>query len=375
MSQQKPIRFQISSPFIGAEEKRNVLNALESGWLSHRSPLIAEFENACTFLGGKNRVAVANGTVAIEILLRAAGIGPGDEVITSGLTYAASANAILHAGAIPVLADIDPLTWQIDADLIEGLATEKTKAILAVSLFGNVPPIDSLEALCAKHGWKLFFDNAESHGAKYKGKYLGDYGLGSTSSFYANKLVAAGEGGIVTTNSKAISSKIRHLINAAQVIGRDFYHDELGWNYRMTALSSAVALGQIARLDSTLAHHENLLTRYKFELSDLTCQGQVTWMESLPDAEPVTWLVAMRLKLQPGQLNSIRGILRDQGIETRPFFVPLSQLPYLPKSNTPVADRVSESGICLPTHMGISPDDVIIISNALKSAIQEVTAP
>jgi perosamine synthetase len=375
MKQQKPIRFQISSPFIGAEEKRNVLSALDSGWLSHRSPLIAEFENACTFLGGTNRVAVANGTVAIEILLRAAGIGPGDEVITSGLTYAASANAILHAGAIPVIVDIDPLTWQIDPQLIESVATEKTKAILAVSLFGNVPPIDSLEALCAKNGWKLFFDNAESHGAKYRGKYLGDYGLGSTSSFYANKLVAAGEGGIVSTNSETISNKIRHLINAAQVPGRDFYHDELGWNYRITALSSAVALGQISRLDSTLAHHKNLLTKYKSELSDLTSQGDITWMESLADAEPVTWLVAMSLRLQPGQLNSIRGILRDQGIETRPFFVPLSQLPYLPKSNTPVADKVSESGICLPTHLGIGHDDVVFISNAMKNAFKEIASP
>lgn len=372
MSQQIPIRFQISSPFIGDEEKKNVLSALESGWLSHRSPLITEFENACSFLGGKYRVAVANGTVAIEILLRAAGIGPGDEVITSGLTYAASANAILHAGAVPVIADIDPNTWQIDPKSVENLATDKTKAVLAVSLFGNVPPIDSLETISTENGWSLFFDNAESHGAKFNGNFLGDYGLGSTSSFYANKLVAAGEGGIVSTNSEVISHKIRHLINAAQVPGRDFYHDELGYNYRITALSTAVALGQISRLDQTLAHHQNLLCRYKFELSDLTSRGLITWMESLANAEPVTWLTATTLSLQPGQLELIRGMLRNQGIETRPFFVPLSKLPYLPKSSTPVADRISASGICLPTHMAISSDDVAVISTALKNAIKEV---
>lgn len=373
MDNQTRIKYQISSPYLGAEEKVNVSKVLESGWISHRSPLIAEFETSCDFLGGKNRVAVANGTVAIEILLRAAGIGPGDEVITSGLTYAASANAIIHVGATPVIADIDILTWQIDVESIKTIATDKTKAILAVSLFGNIPPIAELEILCKVNGWDLFFDNAEAHGAKYAGRYLGDFGLGSTTSFYANKLVAAGEGGMVCTNSDEISERIRHLINHSQVDGQDFYHDEVGWNYRMTAISAAIALGQITRLDATLLHHENVLQKYKSELANLTSGGKVSWMLKSEGSKPVNWLTTLRLGVNPDELKSVRQILRLQGIETRPFFVPLSQLPYLPPASTPVADLVSQTGLCLPTHMGIEMEDVVVISNALKEALYEVS--
>jgi perosamine synthetase len=361
----------ISSTRITFKDKRNVHSALASGWISHRSPLVSKFEDSCVFLGGKNRVAVANGTVAIEILLRSAGVGPGDEVITSALTYAATANAIIHVGAIPIIADVDLATWQIDLHSIKANATQKTKAILAVSLYGNVPDIAALEKLANDEGWFLFFDNAEAHGAKYFDTYLGNFGTGSTTSFYANKLIATGEGGMVITNSDEIAIKIRHLINHSQVHGHDFYHDEVGWNYRFTGLAAALGLGQVARFNHTIKHHEKLLSAYKYNLKELTSSGKVVWMQSSENATPVTWLVSCRIRVSPDRLKKIREAMSLLGIETRPFFVPLSRLPYMGNFYTPNADLISGEGLCLPTHHKIKMRDVKRICRYLVRLINE----
>jgi perosamine synthetase len=364
--------FNISSTRITLQDKKNVHSALASGWISHRSPLVSKFEDSCDFLGGKNRIAVANGTVAIEILLRSAGIGPGDEVITSALTYAATANAIIHVGATPIIADVDLATWQIDLPSIKANASEKTKAILAVSLYGNVPDIEALEKLTSDEGWFLFFDNAEAHGAKYGDRYIGDFGTGSTTSFYANKLIATGEGGMVITNSDEIAIRIRHLINHSQVTGHDFYHDEVGWNYRFTGLAAALGLGQVARFNHTIKHHEKLLSAYKYYLKELTSDGKIIWMQDTKNATPVTWLVSCRIQVSPQRLKKIREVLSLLGVETRPFFVPLSRLPYMGNFCTPNADLISGEGLCLPTHHKIRVKDVKNICRDLVQLINEI---
>lgn len=355
-------RIPISNPLIGKEEKELVLKSLESGWISHRSPVVKEFESACDALGGMQRVAVSNGTVALDVLLRAVGVKAGDEVITSGLTYAATANAIMAVGATPRIADILEDTWQIDPASVESLITDQTKAILAVHLYGNVAPIAELVDIANKYSLILLFDSAEAHGAKYAGRAIGDFGHGSTVSFYANKLVTTGEGGLVLCNSDKLESRIRHLINHAQVNSKEFFHDEVGWNYRMPALSAAFGIGQIGRLASTIQNHEAILSEYKKNLAKFTYERQITWVVETQNARSVVWLTTL-LIVKPGKsVQGLRSYLMKHGIETRPFFVPLTQLKYInSKELTPVANRIANSGICLPTFQGLATEDIQLI--------------
>jgi perosamine synthetase len=357
----------ISNPFIGDAEKKYVSECLDAGWVSHRSPVVGQFEDACFELGGMGRVAVSNGTVAIEILLRAAGVQPGDEVITSGLTYAATANAILSLGAIPRIADIDSRTWQIDPKSAESLITQRTRAILAVHLYGNVAPIHDLEVLASGNGLVLLFDSAEAHGALFNSKPIGDFGLGSTTSFYANKIVTTGEGGMVMCNSVELEARIRHLINHAQVSKREFVHDQVGWNYRLSALCAAFGLGQIARLQRTLDVHRNIENLYRQHFDGLTNTGRLQWMEETTNAKSVTWLTTALLNDPKKSVSDARAFLLQNGIETRPFFVPLTSMSYIGSNeDTPISNDIAKRGICLPTFQTITEPQIIKVVKLLN---------
>ena len=348
---------QVAKPHLSHHEFRAVLDAFISTWISSKGPYVRRLESeVAAYVGTQHGVAVSNGTVALHLALLALGIGAGDEVIVPDLTFAATVNAVLHCGATPILADIDPLTWTLTLEQIERVFTPRTKAIIPVHLYGRPAEIGPIVDFAHARGCVVIEDCAEALGARYADRVVGQFGDIGCFSFYANKIVTTGEGGICLTNSPAATGTIMQLRDHGVAPGTSYWHERVGYNYRMTNLQAAIGCGQIWRINETLERNRRIERMYRERLADIPGVG---FPPDLPAIyQPVVWLACAHVPADARARLIERA--RHADIEMRPFFYPLSTLPCYEKYARPCPSSLalSRTGINLPTSSAV--DDRVV---------------
>lgn len=353
-------QFMVLEPDIGEQEISNVLECVTSGWISSQGRFIPAFESAFSdYLGGGHAIAVSNGTVALQLGLTALGIGRGDEVIVPDFTFGASINAIIHAGATPVLADVNAETWTIDLQELERLTTPRTKAIMPVHIYGQPAQIDEIKAFAARHDVLVIEDCAEALGATYKGRRVGLDGDCTCFSFFANKSITTGEGGMVVFKDEETAQRARVLRDHGMSPQKRYWHEYAGFNFRMTNMQAAVGVAQMERIDELLNRKKRIFQTY-----DEMLAGQAT-ISLLPQndwSENSYWLYTLMLKgYESGVRDQLISNLSYRGIDARPGFYPMHQMePYMAfaSGEYPVSNALSENSVCLPSSFGLSNDEV-----------------
>jgi perosamine synthetase len=358
----------VAEPDLGPLEERYVMEAVRSGWVSSIGSFIERFEQGfASYCGVRHAVMLSNGTVALHLCLVARGIGPGDEVIVPDLTFVATVSAVRHAGATPVMVDVDPATYCIDPALVEKAITSRTKAIIPVHLFGHPADMTALRRIADRHGLFLLEDAAEAHGARWEGRPVGGLGDAGTFSFYGNKVLTTGEGGCITTDDGVFAARVRYLKDHAMSKERRYFHAEVGYNYRMTNIQAALGLAQLERAGEILERKAGVLALYREMLAGV----DIRLNPEKPPAQPICWLVVAVLPaaMSDGALDRFREGLTAAKIDSRPFFVPISQLPpyagfRLVKGATHVAGDLGRRGICLPSSTRLQRSDVRRVADA-----------
>lgn len=349
----------VSAPDLSGNEETYVLDAIRSTWISSTGPYVEKFESVFGMLCKANSaIAVCNGTVALHLAMLGLDVRPGDEVLVPSLTYVATANAVRYVGAEPVFVDVDAGTWCIDPLLLERGITRRTKGIIAVHLYGHPADMDAINRIAAIHGLWVVEDAAEAHFATYKGRPTGTLARIGTFSFYGNKILTCGEGGAVVVDDPLLDLRLRTLRGQGMDPERRYYHPVTGYNFRLTNVACAILCAQIERHKEFIARRREIVSLYKKLLGD-RCEYQHTadW------AEPAPWMMCVRFP-SAQMRDAVAARLRKEQIDTRPFFVPLHQLPPFREKSAqrgeklPVTEAVSETGLCLPTFTGLSDSDV-----------------
>jgi perosamine synthetase len=362
----------IAAPVLGGNEMKYVQECLETTWISSIGRFIPAFEESfAKFCGVKHAIAVNNGTTALHLALVALGVGPGDEVIVPTLTYIATANAVRYCDATPILVDCDPRTLNIDPAAIAARITPRTKGIVVVHLYGHPVDLDPVLELARARGLFLLEDAAEAHGAEYKGRRVGGFGDCATFSFFGNKIITTGEGGMVTTNDDALAARLRLHRGQGMEPGRRYWHPVIGYNYRMTNIAAAIGLAQMERVDEALQTRWRIAGWYRAHLAPLA--SKLTMLPEESWARAVYWLVTVLLT-HGGEAERDAVMLRldADGIETRPVFYPMHiQPPHRDDAHAyPCATSGAARGINLPTHARLTEDDVKRICASLDRAIR-----
>ncbi|MGD1847372.1 MAG: DegT/DnrJ/EryC1/StrS family aminotransferase [Salibacteraceae bacterium] len=363
----------VNTPRLAGNEAAYLQECIETGWISSEGPFVSRFESAfAKVVDQKFGIAVTNGTAALECAIAALRIGPGDEVILPTFTIISCASAIVRAGATPVLVDLDPTTWNMDVQQIATKITARTKAIMAVHLYSLPADMDPILQLCEQHGLFLIEDAAEVHGQTYKGRPCGSFGHISTFSFYPNKHLTTGEGGMVLTNDEALAERCRSLRNLCFQPQKRFVHEELGWNWRMTNLQAALGLAQLEQLEEVVKLKRQMGDRYRESLKELEA-----YFEFPPSdksySKNIYWVFGLVVKSQsPVSLSSITDALKKHRIGTRPFFWPMHEQPVFKKMGLfqdekyPVAEHLARNGFYLPSGLGLSETDQNKVADCLK---------
>ena len=361
----------VAAPALDGNEKAYVLDCLESTWISSTGKYLDRFEAAfAEFCGVRHAVACSNGTTALHLALVALGVGPGDEVIVPTLTFVATANTVTYCGARPVFVDIDAETWNIDPAAIEAKITSRTKGIIAVHLFGHPADMDAIGAVARRHGLFVMEDAAQAHGAEIGGRRTGSLGDIATFSFFGNKIITTGEGGMVTTNDDTLAKRMRLLRTHGMDPDRRYWHPVIGYNYRMTNVTAAIGVAQLERVQWQLDRRQELAAWYREGLGRtgvLTCQAEKD------GARHVWWMFSVLVSEEAAARDGIMDTLRRRGIETRPFVHPLHTLPpYLEATRGerfPVAEAVARTGINLPTWAGLTREQVRSVCDELLECL------
>lgn len=369
----------VSKPNIGEEEIKNVNEAMRAGHISGTSgKFIEEFENKfAAYCGVKYGVAVSNGTVALHLALATLDIGKDDEVLVSTFTNMAPVFAILYQGAMPVPIDIEEDTWNLNPGFLEAKITPKTKAILVVHVYGHPADMDPILAIAKKHNLFVIEDAAEAHGAEYKNKRVGAFGDISCFSFYANKIITTGEGGMLVANNKEYVDKARSLRSLAYGRENRFMHEDVGFNYRMSNLQAAIGVAQLAKADNTIQKKRQIAEFYKNELSgikDLRLPVEKDY------AKNVYWMyhVVLRGSLA-GKRETIRKALQEKGVETRESFVPgnmqkiFIERGLVKSDDCPVANYIGANGFYLPSGPDISREEMKYVTKSLRETISQIS--
>ncbi len=346
----------VYQPDLSGNEKRYVLECLDSTWISSKGRFIGEFEERfAAYTGAAYAVSVCNGTVALHLALVTLGIGPGDEVIVPTLTYIAAANAIAYTGATPVFVDSLPDTWQMDPADVRRKLTPRTKGILSVHLYGHPCDIEALEALAREHGLFLIEDCAEAFGSRFRGHHVGTFGDLGCFSFFGNKTITTGEGGMVVTSDKTLFERARHFKGQGLADHREYWHDVIGYNYRMTNICAAIGVAQLERANDVLAGKHRLAKAYRKQLAGVP----VDMLGETCDVSSSFWMISI-LVPDAADRDPLRRHLAERGIETRPVFAPVHTMPmYAGKAGRhPVAEDLSSRGLNLPSWQGLSADQV-----------------
>jgi perosamine synthetase len=363
----------VFEPVVSEDEIALVMDALRKGEVSGTfGKYIEDFESEfAAYCGCKFGVAVNSGTSALHLAVAALDLQPGDEVLVSASTNIATALAVIHNGAIPVPVDSEPVTWNLDLDLIEGLITPRTKAIIPVHLYGHPVDMDRLMGIANKHNLIVIEDCAESHGATVRGRMTGSFGHMSCFSFYANKIITTGEGGMVTTNDHAFAERVKLLRNLAFTKPR-FRHELAGFNFRMPGFVAALGLGQFRKIEKIVDAKREMARRYNEQLSKIPgiqIPVELDW------AKNVYWMYGVVVKPEFGiSRDKLTEALTERGIETRTFFCPMNQQPVLQKVEgfkevpCPVADSLWETGLYLPSTWTLDEEKITYIAEAVRHA-------
>jgi len=368
----------VNEPLLNGNEKKYLNECIDTGWISSEGPFVKRFEDEfAARMGRKHGIAVTNGTAAIDAAVDALGIGPGDEVILPTFTIISCINQIIRSGATPVLVDSDPVTWNMDVNLVEEKITKKTKAIMIVHIYGLPVNMDPVLDLAKKYNLTIIEDAAEMIGQTYKGNPCGSFGDLSTFSFYPNKHITTGEGGMVLTDDEELAEKCRSMRNLCFQRKQRFVHDKLGWNYRMTNLQAALGLAQLEQLESFVDKKRTIGKTYTKLLKGIK-EIQLP-LEKTDYAENIYWVYGIVLKDDiPFDAKEAMQKLGKQGIGTRPFFWPMHLQPVLLNKGLfkgeqyPVAERISRRGFYIPSGLALNNSEIEKITKVLKNILYEI---
>ena len=362
-------RIPVYQPMLNGNEKKYVNDCLDTTWISSKGKYVQLFEQGIAkYLGAKYAVAVSNGTVALHLSLVTLGIGAGDEVIVPTFTYIASVNAIAYTGAQPVFVDSLASTWQIDPNDIRKRITPRTKAIMVVHLYGHPCEMDAIMDIADEYNLLVIEDCAEAFGAKYKGRHVGTFGDVSAYSFFGNKTITCGEGGMLVTNSKRLFDKANHLKSQGVSPQKAYWHDEIGYNYRMTNICAAIGLAQLEQSDVFIAKKRQIASWYQDYLKNTS----VTILSENNDVVNSYWMVSLLMpKIE--QRDEIRQYLELRGVETRPLFYPAHLMPMYNHlyMKYRVAEDIGLRGINLPSYPGLKENDVKYICVCIKEFLRD----
>ena len=346
----------VYQPSLSGNEKKYVNECLDSTWISSKGKFVNEFESCfATYTEVKHATSVCNGTVALHLALVALGIGPGDEVIVPTLTYIASVNAIAYTGATPVFVDSLPDTWQMDPEDVRQKITPHTKAVMAVHLYGHPCDMDRITTVANEFSLFVIEDCAEAFGSLYNGQHVGSFGDISIYSFFGNKTITCGEGGMVVTNDETLFDRTVHFKGQGLAKHREYWHDVIGYNYRMTNICAAIGLAQLEQADDFIAKKRQIAEWYKEGLQRLP----VTVHGEFGDVKHSYWMVSVLVE-KPEQRDPLRDALAVAGVETRPLFYPVHTMPmYASKfQRHPVAESLGWRGVNLPSWPGLKIEQV-----------------
>ncbi len=366
----------VNEPVLNGNEKKYLAQCIDTGWISSEGPFVDQFETQfAKHVGCRHAIAVANGSVALDCASAALKIRHGDEVILPAFTIISCAAAILRCGARPVLVDCDPLTWNMDTEKIEEKISAKTKAIMVVHIYGLPVDMNPVMDLAAKYNLRLIEDAAEAHGLNYNDRPCGSLGDIGTFSFYPNKLITTGEGGMIVTNDKELADRCRSLRNLCFQAERRFVHEELGWNLRMSNIQAALGVAQLERFDEFRAKKRHIGQRYMELLSDIN--GIQLPVSETSYARNVYWVFGILLKEEiPFDAAEAMKRMKTQSIGCRPFFWPMHEQPIFAEmglfgnEHYPIAERVARRGFYIPSGLALTDNQIERVADALHRVLK-----
>ena len=354
----------VYQPELSGNEKKYVNECLDTNWISAKGHFVSDFENkTAEFLDVNHAISVSNGTVALHLALMALGIGEGDEVILPSLTYVASANAITYTGALPVFADSLYESWQIDPEDVKRKITDRTRAIMVVHLYGQPCDMDAIMKIAKEHDLFVVEDCAEAFGSTYKGKCVGGFGDISAFSFYGNKTITTGEGGMVVTNDQVLYERASHMKDQGLAFDREYWHDIVGYNYRMTNICAAIGLAQLEQAEDFIRRKKQVADYYIEYLKDVPVEVPPV----VKDTVNTYWMFSILLP-KAKERDALRQKLKDGGVETRPLFYPIHLMPMYSQKyrKLKVSEDLGLRGINLPSWPGLSEENIKYICEIIR---------
>ncbi|PKN12858.1 MAG: aminotransferase DegT [Deltaproteobacteria bacterium HGW-Deltaproteobacteria-4] len=367
----------VNEPLLNGNEKQYLAECIDTGWISSEGPFVGRFEEQMADVAGRRHgVAVCNGTAALEVAVAALDLQPGDEVIMPTFTIISCAAAVVRRGCVPVLVDSDPVTWNMNVAQIEERITTRTKAIMVVHIYGLPVDMDPVLALAKKYELKIIEDAAQMHGQTYRGRPCGSFGDLSAFSFYPNKHITTGEGGMVLTDDDALAESCRSLRNLCFQPKKRFVHEELGYNFRMTNLQAALGVAQLERLKEIIARKRRMGQFYTEKL--LRVDGLELMLARTHYAENIYWVYGVVLKDEvPFDAEEAMRRLGQKGIGTRPFFWPMHEQPVFRKMGLfagegyPVAERLARRGFYIPSGMALTDAQMNEVAGAMARLMKD----
>lgn len=364
------LHISLVQPQLNGNEYVYLMDAFLSTWISSTGKYVTRFEeNFAAYCGMKYGVATSNGTTALHLALTVLGIGKGDEVIVPDLTFAATINAVLYTGATPVIVDIEEDSWCISPQSIEAAITSKTKAIIPVHIYGQPCDMEKICSIAEKHNLYVVEDCAEAHGAEWKGKKVGSFGMISIFSFFGNKVITTGEGGICVTNDKNLETKMRIYRDHGMSKERRYYHEVVGFNYRMTNLQAAIGVAQLERIEQILAWRKELEIQYQNALKNIA--GVSLQQDNLPGRKKIAWLVSILVDEKKRDL--LMEELKRKGVDMRAFFIPLSEMDIYKEyaRSCVISKKVAARGLNLPTSYEMRQNGVERIAEIIRDFLKK----
>lgn len=360
-------RIPVYEPYLQGNEKKYVNECLDTNWISSRGSFIPRFEETfCRHIGAAYATSVCNGTVALHLAMEALGLKTGDEVIVPTLTYIASVNTIAQTGAVPIFVDSLEATWQMDPDDVRRRITSRTKAVMAVHLYGHPCDMDALATLCQEHGLYLIEDCAEAFGSYYHDRHVGTFGDIATFSFFGNKTITTGEGGMVVCRDERLHDRCAHLKAQGVSSAREYWHDELAYNYRMTNICAAIGLAQLEKVEEILARKRAIADFYAAGLEGLPLSVH----RETPGTRHSYWMCSVLLD-DASCRDAVRRHLAESGIETRPLFYPAHAMPvFREEVRYPVAESLSARGVNLPSWPGLDQQQIGRIVEEIRASLE-----
>lgn len=361
----------VCTPYLAGNEKKYVNDCLKTNWISSAGKYVDLFEERFSrYCGRPHGIATTNGTTALHLAVAACGIGPGDEVVMPAFTIASTAFAVIYCGAKPVFVDCEPDTWNIDPEKIEKKITKRTKAIMPVHIYGHPCDMNTIGAIARKHKLFIIEDAAEAHGAEYNGKKAGGIGNVSCFSFYANKIVTCGEGGMVVTGNKKIAERCRSFKNLSFLKEKRFWHKDLGFNYRMTNIQAAIGLAQLEKIDRFVELRRRNAAFYTARLKKVS---GITLPVERPGVKNVYWMYGILIDQKFGMTREkFMNALKARGIETRTFFLSLHDQPVFKKlgcgskETFPVTEDIARRGLYLPSGSNLKKKEINYICDCIE---------